>query len=172
MNANASKQLNWKTPFVIGIAVTAVIGVSYRIFFPPVNARTTRMARVLKIDPHRQQRSEQLREEAQQTASKKTELSEAQWRELVANFNDPNESLKIQTISTMMFLGKTKRRDTVITMVRPLLEKSPMLQVSSLTLLRRFNDPSWHIEAQKRKDSTDKYLSQMASAMLEQGDIK
>ncbi len=169
---NTPKTTNWKTPFFIGIAATIATGIGCRFLFPPVDARTVRLAHTLNIDPHRQERSEQLKKDVRQAATKKAEISEDQWRELKEDFNSSNESLRLEAVSAMMYLGQTKLRETVLGMVHPLLNESPTAQVSALILLRRFSDASWRTEAQNRVNSQDKYLAQMASAMLAQGDIK
>ena len=73
----------------------------------------------------------------------------------------------------MMFLGATPRRDTILQMVRPRLDdKDTFVQVSALIVLRRSHDPSWRTEAQKRVDSPDEHIREMARGMLSMGEMK
>jgi len=58
-------------------------------------------------------------------------------------------------------------------MVRPRLQaENVFVQMNAVTLLRRFKDPSWRTEAEKRSKGTDKDMREMATGMLELGDIK
>ena len=170
--ADKHKVSNWKVPFLVGILLTAGGGVLYRVLNPPIEARTVRLARILNTDPRKLQRVDEIRKGVQEATQKKTELPDKEWDELVAIFNDPNENIRLQAIRIMASLGETRRRDTILNMVRPLLEGSPMIQVSTLNLLRRFKDPSWKAEAQKRVNSPDDYLREIASALLKENGVK
>lgn len=162
-----------KIPFIIGILICIIVVAGYRIFSPPVDARTARIAKLMEADPRTIQKLDQLTDSVRSASKSSTSISEKQWRDLVSAFNNPNENIQNEAMSAMMFLGNSSHRNEIIAMVQPRLEaKNVFVQLNAVTLLRRYKDPSWRFEAEKRTKSSDKDMREIATGMIESGDIK
>ena len=172
-NTKSHSLRGWQVPFGIGVFLTIASGIAYFVAFPPVDAKTERAAKLMGSDPRDLQKVTRLNDSVRESVASYSEISNKDWRDLVTAFNSKDENIQNEATSAMMFLGNSSHRDEILKMVRPRLNaENVFVQLNALTLLRRFNDSSWRTEAEKRSVSTDKDLSEVATGMLEAGDIK
>ena len=89
-------------------------------------------------------------------AEKPGNLEEPDWQRLVRIFHSRDARARNASISVMMCLGKSPRRDRILGMVRPLLTGAdPNDKASALTLLMHFDTPDWRRQVALRESRSE-----------------
>jgi hypothetical protein len=100
-------------------------------------------------------------------------LSESDWQKVVTVFQDPNVKIHQEAIGVMMSMSHSPRRNQILALVKPQLNSPDLgVEVNALTLLWKFNDPSWRSEALKRQNRPEERMRLCVEDILSKGDVK
>ena len=106
-------------------------------------------------------------------------LNDAEWKRAVKYFSAPNQEIYLNAESIMDFAVKTPdHHDEVVSLAGEYLDHPTSEQASyakegfALFLLRRGKSPRWRAECEKRVNSSDQFVRDMAKQCLKKGDPK
>ncbi len=151
--------LGFSAPF-LGLGI-------FRLLRPPLPVTTVAVAQMAGRDPFIYHEMDLLLKKAED----ERHLSDVEWKRVLELFARPNSGEKADAMRIMSMISESEHKKEIITIAKENLKNADNhVEFQSLRLLWLCHAPEWREEANKRIDSKEENIREIAQSVLRKGE--